>query len=568
MEGKVSMPDRVRIFALGGLDEEGRDCYVVEVNDDIFVLDAGMSLPDKTLPGVDLLIPNFEYLIKNKNKIKGYFITHGHDEAMGALKYFYDFAPAPVYCTQTTAQYLVSQSRLYRIKPNFKIQVVKPTDKVFVNNREVRLFQTCHNVANSFGVAIHTDRGYVVYTSDFIVDYTVKDEGFKFDLKALSQIAEEDTLILLSESKTADRDGYCAPKHRSRKIIEKYFKEQKRLFISCFWENVFRIKEIINLCIEHKKKVYFYNEYTSIVIRFMMESDGLNLPKDYIVASEDLLRVRRDELVVLMLGHGGEIYEEMTKLSTGRNEDRRIILDENDIFIVGSIATPTLEVLATRCIDNLYRSGCEVVWLKNKELSSMHARKDDLKFFLSLLKPKYYLPVRGSYTNMIENAKLALTMGIGLNHMNVFIMDNGMQLLFDDKSPRPRMLPYNEEEFGIAPIMVDGTGISKVGAEIIEDRRKLGIDGVVVIAGTFSKSQKKLVAGPDCQMRGFVYVKEAEPLLKTVNQIFIEEALKVLEEEHQNIAEAEKVIKDRTKKFIKRENGREPLVIASIFLTD
>ena len=269
-----------------------------------------------------------------------------------------------------------------------------------------------------------------------------------------------------------------------------------------------------------------------------------------------------------MLGHGGEIYEEMTKLSMGRNEDRRLILDENDIFIVGSIATPTLEVLATRCIDNLYRSGCEVVWLKKKELSSMHARKDDLKFFLSLLKPKYYLPVRGSYTNMIENAKLALTMGIGLNHMNVFIMDNGMQLLFDDRSPRPRMLPYNEEEFGITPIMVDGTGISKVGAEIIEDRRKLGIDGVVVIAGTFSKSQKKLVAGPDCQMRGFVYVKEAEPLLKTVNQIFIEEALKVLEEEHQNIAEAEKVIKDRTKKFIKRENGREPLVIASIFLTD
>ena len=562
------MPDRVKIFALGGLDEEGRDCYVVEINDDIFVLDAGMSLPDKTLPGVDFLIPNFEYLIKNKNRIKGYFISHGHDEVMGALKYFYDFAPAPVYCTDTTAQYLVSQSKLYKIKPNFKIQTVNPTDKILINNREVKFFQTCHNIANSFGVAIHTDRGYVVYTSDFIVDYTVKDKGFRFDLKALAQIAEEDTLILLSESKNADLDGYCAPRHRSRKKIERYFEDNKRLFISCFWENVFRIKEIVDLSIEYKKKIYFYNEYTEMVIKFMIESNGLDLKKENIVSSEDLLRVRKDELVILMLGHGGEIFNEMTNLSMSRNEDKRIILDKDDIFIVGSIPTPTQEVLATRCIDDLYRTGCEVVWLKKKELSSMHARKDDLKFFLSLLKPKYYLPVRGSYTNMIDNAKLALTMGIGLNHMNVFIMDNGTQLLFDDKSPRPRLIPHDSEDFSVTPIMVDGTGISKVGAEIIEDRRKLGVDGVVVIAGTFSKSEKRIVAGPDCQMRGFVYVKEAEPLLKTVNQIFVEEALKVLNDAHPDIAEAERVIKDRAKKFIKRENGREPLVIASIFLTD
>ena len=197
----------------------------------------------------------------------------------------------------------------------------------------------------------------------------------------------------------------------------------------------------------------------------------------------------------------------------------------------------------------------------------MHGRKDDLKFFLSFLRPKYYLPVRGSYTNMIENAKLALDMGIGLNHMSVFILDNGMQVLFDEK-PRPTIIPNEINQIDVSPIMVDGTGVSTVGAEVIEDRKKLGIDGVVVIASTVSLSKKCIVAGPDCQMRGFVYVKEAEPLLKSVTQIYNEEVARALEEDVPNFKETEQVIKERAKRFIKRENGREPLIIASVIEVD
>ena len=562
------MSEKIKVFALGGLDEEGRDCYVLEINDDIFVLDCGMSLPDKTIPGIDSLLPNCDYLIQNKNRLKAYIITHGHDEVMGAIKYIYKEAPAPIYCTESTAKYMVAQANLYRVKVLLNFKVVKPSSEAIIAGRKFRFFQTCHNMSYAFGVAIQTDRGNIVYTSDFIVDYTVKDEAFRFDLKSLAKLAEEETFLLMSESKCASLDGYCAPHHRVTGRLEKLFKTNKRIFISCFWENVFRIYEIFNLAKLYRRKVFFYDDYTQNVISFMIEAKVIDIDKSIVVNNEDLLRVKKSELVILMLGHGNDIFNEMTDISFGRNDDKRISLNEEDIYIVASIPTETFEVLATRSIDNLYRTGAQVVWLKRKDVPAMHARKDDLKFFLSLLRPKYYLPVRGFYNNMIDNAKLALEMGIGLNHMSVFILDNGMQLVFDEK-PRPTVVPNSVNGIKISPVLVDGTGISTVGDEVIEDRKKLGIDGVVMVAATVSMSKKCIIAGPDCQMRGFVFVKEAEPLLKTVIQIYIEEVNKSFEEEeYPNFKLAEMTIKERARRFIKKENGREPLIIASVVTTD
>ena len=558
------MPDKIRVFALGGLDEEGRDCYVVEINDDIFVLDAGMSLPDKTIPGIDSLLPNYTYLINNNNRIKAYIITHGHDEVMGALKYFYSKAPAPIYCTESTARFLTIQARLYSVKVDFKFVVVNPTDQRIIAGRKVNFFQTCHNMSYSFGVAINTDRGNIVYTSDFIVDYTVKDKAYLFDLKGLAKIEEEnETFLLMCESKCANLDGYCAPHHRIISKVEKYFSMDKRIFISCFWENVFRISEIIELAKLHHKKIFLYDDYTEKVLAHMQEAHIITIDKDILVSNEDFLRVRKSDLVILILGVGDDIFNEMSNLSMRRNNDKRITLDKDDVFIVASIPTETYEVIATRSIDSLYRTGADVLWLNRKEVTPMHGRKDDIKFFLSFLRPKYYLPVRGSYTNMIENAKLALDMGIGLNHLSVFILDNGMQVLFDEK-PRPTIIPNEGSDIDIAPILVDGTGVSTVGAEVIEDRKKLGVDGVVIIASTVSMSKRQIIAGPDCQMRGFVYVKEAEPLLKSVTQIYNEEVNLALMEDVPNFDLAELNIKDKAKRFIKRENGREPLVIVSI----
>lgn len=562
------MNDLVKVFALGGLDENGRDCYVVEINNDIFVLDCGTSLPDKTIPGVDYMIPNPSYLIENKDRIKAYILTHGHDESMSGLKYFYDKAPAPIYCTKQTFGLFMGQANALGVKINPKVVIIEPSSSVQIAGREVRFFQTCHNTVYSCGVAINTTQGFVVYTSDFIIDFVGQNKGYYFDLKALEELSKEQILLLMSESKSATRPGYCSPKHRAAKLIEKNFRdEDKRIFISCFWQNVFRIEEIMDLCRKYNKKLFCYNEYTRTVINVGNQVMPELTAGIEIVNKEDLLRVREKDLVILIVGLDEDLYEEIDLLADHMNEDKRINLNENDIFVNASLPRPTLETVCTRCMDKVYRTGCEVQWLKKDQLTSMHAREDDLKFFLSVLKPKYYLPVRGNFINMMANAKLALSMNIGLNHSNVFIMDNGMELVFDGVT-RPRLIPNEANHINIEPILIDGTGLSHVGSVVVDDRHELSQDGVVVIAACISIKEKKIIAGPDCQMRGFVFVKEAEPLLKSLSNIFVDEINTEFQMEEFNLENLYQRVTERSKRFVKRENGREPYIMPIVDILD
>ena len=563
------MEDIIKVSALGGLDENGRDCYVIEINNDIFVLDAGLSLPDKTIPGVDFLLTNAHYIIENKNRLKAYIITHAHDENMGALKYFYDDAPAPIVCTRFTKHIIETQFNFNKLQGTLDFRVIPPTCTLTIGGRVFNFFQTSHNAAYTFGVSIETTKGNIVYTSDFIVDYSVKNPAYIFDLKALAELSEKPTFLLMSESKGANYEGYCAPRHRVTPLIEKYFKNaNKRIFIDCFWQNSIRISEIVDLCIENNKKLYFYNDFTNHIMRGLMAFDDKRIPPSIVIGKEDLLRVREQELVILMLGDGEELYHELIKISNGTNEDKRIRLNKRDIFINAALPTPTLETIATRGVDSLYRTGSEVVWLKKNQITAMHARQDDLKFFLSVLKPKYYLPVRGNFINLMANARLALSMGIGLNHTNVFILDNGMQLCFNELG-RPSIVPNNPAIMPTHPILVDGRGVStSVSENIVADRRQLSVDGVVVIALTVSLGEKRIIAGPDCQMRGFVYVKEAEPLLKSIANIFVEEITLALSLDKKDFEEAKSNAQERIRRFIKRENGREPMIIPLIVVKE
>ncbi|MBO6262564.1 MAG: ribonuclease J [Bacilli bacterium] len=558
------MEDIIKVSALGGLDENGRDCYVIEINNDIFVIDAGLALPDKTIPGVDYLLANAQYLISNKDRIRAYIMTHAHDENMGALKYFYDDAPAPIYCTRFTKHVIETQFNFNELRIPLDFEVVPPTSSQKIAGRNVHFFQTSHNAAYSFGVAIETSKGNIVFTSDFIVDYSVKTPAYIFDMKALSILSEKPTFLLMSESKGANYEGYCSPRHRVIPLIERYFKTNRRIFINCFWQNFFRISEIIDLCIENNKKIFFYNEFTRQIMKMLMDFNPTRIPSSIIVNKEDLLRVREQELVILMLGRGEEIYKELVNIADGTGEDKRVRLNHRDIFINAALPTPTLETIATRSIDYLYRTGADVVWIKKNQITAMHPRQDDLKFFLSVLKPRYYLPVRGNFINLMANAKLALSMGIGLNHTNVFILDNGMQLCFNELG-RPSILPNNPAIMPTHPILVDGSGVStNVAENIVNDRRQLSVDGVVVIAVTVSVEEKRIIAGPDCQMRGFVYVKEAEPLLKSIANIFVDEVTTALSVNNIDFENVKATAQERIRRFIKRENGREPMIIPII----
>ena len=556
------MADRIKVFALAGLDESGRDCYIVEINDDIFVLDAGISLPDKTTPGVDCLLPNFDYLIKNKNRIAAYIMTHGHDESVGALKFIYNKAPAKVYCTATTRNVMLGQLAIHNYtNVNFDFEIANPSDKRVIKGREVVFFQTCHNAANSFGVAIKTDQGNIVFTSDFIINFATDEDNYRFDLATASELAREKTLLLMAESKSANHKGYCSPKHRISDKVEKYFKSGRRIFVSCYWQNMYRLREIVRLVRKYRKKIYCYDEYTSKIME-SIATGGMAFTIDKhtdIISREDFLRVKKSDLVILMLGHSDDIFTEIETLSAGKNADSRIGIEPDDIFINGAVPRPSWEMNATHAMDAVYRTGADVVWLKGKDVSPMHAREEDLRFILNMFRPQYYFPVRGHYTNIMENAKLALSLGIGLNHMNVFVLDNGMEIIFEN-GKRPVILPNEVNGIDVTPMLVDGKGVARISDDIIQVRQQLGVDGTVVIAATVSLEEKKIISGPDCQMRGFVFQREAEPLLKSITQIYIEEVTNALNTGVTDFSETKAMISDRVKRFVRRENGREPYI--------
>ena len=480
----------------------------------------------------------------------------------------YNQAPAPVYATKETLGLMKGQSLSVRMdfKPN--AIVVEPSSTFKVAGREVRFFQTCHNTMTSSGIAIWTTQGWIIYTSDFIVDFTSQTKAYYFDLHALEDIASTPTLLLMSESKAATRSGYCSPKHRSLKLMEKSFKDSgRRIFISCFWQNVFRIEEIMILCQRYNKKVFFYNEYTRAVMNLGQQIMPNLLHGVEVVDKENFLRVKSSDLVILIVGLDGDLYEEIDALAEHKNEDKRIVLNEQDLFINASLPRPVMETVCTRAMDKVYRTGCDVLWLKKDALTSMHAREDDLKFFLSVLRPKYYLPVRGNFVNMMANARLALAMNIGFNHSNIFIMDNGTQMEFDGVT-RPRMIPNEVNGINVDPILIDGVGVSRKGNEVVKDRLALSQDGVVVIAASVDLKEKKIIAGPDCQMRGFVFVKEAEPLLKSLSTIFIDEINTAFQLEKFDVDSIYANVSERSKRFIKRENGREPYILPIIDIVE
>ena len=554
------MSEKIKVFALAGLDEDGRDCYVVEINDDLFVIDAGTSLPDKTIPGVDCLLPNFDYLFRNKNRIRAYIMTHGHDESMGALRYFYKYAPAPVYCSKSTMVIMEGQLAINeQTKLQYDFHLVNPSDDVMIYNHRVRFFQTCHNAPNSSGIAISTNLGNIIFTGDYIINFATDDTNYQFDLAMASELAKEKTLLLMAESKSANKKGYCSPRHRINDLVEKYFKSEKRIFISCYWQNMYRLREVIRLARKYNKKIYCYDDYTRTILSQIVAATGTaSIVNDEFVSREDLLRVKKENLVILIVGQNDDLLKEIYALSTGNNADKHIKVNSDDIFMNVAVPRPSFETLTTRAMDSMYRTGCEVVWLKNKEVSAMHAREDDLRFVLNLFKPQYYFPVRGHYTNIMENARIAVSLGIGLNHLNVFVLDNGMQIIFEENR-RPVLLPNEVTGIDVSPILVDGKGVTKISSELIETRQQMGVDGAVVIASTVSLSEKKIIAGPDCQMRGFVFVKEAEPLLKSITQIYLEEVNAALNKGI-DMEMAKNTIKERIRWFIRRENGREPLV--------
>lgn len=563
------MNDKIKVLALGGLDEEGKDLYVIEVNDNIFVIGGGFKYPTKATPGIDFIISDYDYLKDNKEKVKGYIIPKGKKNIFGAIPYMIKDVPAPIYCTELTALYLKRFTKARQISYEYDFRKIELPCKLNIGNVIFDFFSTCSSTPSTFGFSIRTPLGNIVYSGDFIVEYG-NDDFFKLDLNSLGKIAEYPTLLLLSESINATKIGYCSPSHKLIPFLSQVFKKETgRIFIALHSNNLYHINETIKACVEFNKKIIFYDDTTKEIFNLRKYWTNYNFNLKNIVPIEDILRYKDDDLVIILSDEGERIYEKISLLANHENEEKQVRIGPNDTFIMACPPSDNNEVIATSTIDEVYKSGCHVRYLTGKNLVKMHAYEEDLKMLLSLLKPKYYFPIEGYYVNLLANAKLAFEMHIGLTHNNIFLLDNGQPLEITENGAFVDF--YNKENIKVGDIMIDGSGVGDVVNEIINDRTRLSEDGVAVFGVAVSRASREIVAGPDVQMRGFLFLKdkEADIMLKEMTKMFLDAVNKWLKETKTfDNKKLEDQITVTISKYLLRNSNRNPVVKPNVMIID
>lgn len=552
----------IKVVALGGLNEMGKNCYVIEVNNDAFVIEAGLKYPNSAIPGIDVIIPDFEYIRTISNRVKAIIITHGHDDQYGALPYLINVCHAPIYATETTINIIKAEyDKKFKKILTYDFHPVEPSQTVNIAGHTFDLFQTSHSVSGSFGFALKTKFGNIVYTSDFMTDYSAL-KGFQFDLTKVSRLAEnEKTFLLMTESEAADKPGIASPNHKITNKIKDAFENQTgKIFVSIYSQNFYNIQEVINLAKQFHKKICIANKSQLPFFERMASINELVIPEDMKVSLNDTKTTSNKELVVLVTGSGEALFNLCKDICY--NSISPLKVDSNDTWINAAPSVPGTEAIATEASDTIFRTDCHVITLSRKEVASMHAQQEDLKMMISLFRPKYYMPVKGDYRLLMTNARLAVELNIGLTHFNTFVFDNGMALAFDEtgKPVKKNIVVKNGD------VMVDGNSVGDVKETAIEERTKLADGGILILGIMYSSKQRKILTNPDIQMRGFLYLNENEPLVNQISQILISNLNNYLNNDKNKInpIDMSKKIADKISKFVIHQTNKEPMVLCEL----
>lgn len=546
--------DKVRICALGGLDENGKNMLMIEVNSEIILIEAGIKFPDSEQLGVEFIIPDFTYLIENRHRVKGVFVTHGHDDVSRALPYLIKQINVPIYTGAMSANVLRDLLKKEGIT-DFYINRVKRTDSFKVGNIKVRTFAMSHAYPDNFGIAIYTSQGYIVYTGEFIIDYDMREPEYQFDINELSEIGKEGVLCLLNESLGADKEGHTSPFHRiSNKLLPIFEASENRILISCYAQSLFRMREILDLAIRFNKKVYFHGDEASYFLKHMEDLGYYKFPKELVV-SERNFDDMQDDIIVLISGRGKDLFRSLQKIAL--HEDERVHFRTTDTIIIASSVVSGTEIEANSMENEVYKEGGQIYSFNSKQVYSLHPSSEDLKMMLYLFKPKYYLPVKGEYRHLIANANLALKMGYRADQ--IVILDNGQFASFENG-----VLKSVAEHIDLEDMMIDGKDNLDVTGVVLKDREILSNEGGMVIGVSVDYKTKKIIGGVDVQTRGLIYLKDAEYIIKEIMKI-TEDTINenVNNKTYENI-ETRIEVKDKVTRYLLKETGKRPMVLPVI----
>ncbi|MBD5130798.1 MAG: ribonuclease J [Ruminococcaceae bacterium] len=546
----------VRFMALGGLNEIGKNLYVYECCNDMFIVDCGLAFPDEEMLGVDLVVPDFTYLEKNKEHFRGIVITHGHEDHIGALPYLLKKINVPIYGTRLTLGLVEGKLKEHGLLSQASLNVVEPRQNVRMGCMSVEFIRVNHSIPDSCALAIHTPAGVIVHTGDFKVDYTPIEGGI-IDLARFGELGNRGVLALMSESTNVERPGYT----KSERSVGESFKglfakaEGKRIIIATFSSNIHRIQQIIDEAVKHGRHVAVSGRSMTNVIAKAVELNYIKVPDGTMIDIEDVNRYDPSELVIATTGSQGEPLSALSRMSSG--DHRQVTITPNDFIIISANPIPGNEKLVTKVVNELMKQGAEVIYESMYEVHvSGHACQEELKMMISLTKPKFFVPIHGEYKHMKKHVQLAT--GMGIPEENTFIADLGDVLETDGVEMKlTGTVPSGK-------VMVDGFGVGDVGSVVLRDRKHLAEDGVMIIVATMNRETGRVVAGPDIVSRGFVYVRESEELLDEAKQLMAQVMENLQERNVREWGNIKSAMRDALSEFIYKETKRSPMILPII----
>lgn len=546
----------VKIISLGGVRENAKNMYAVEVNDDIYILDCGLKYPENELLGIDIVIPDFEYLRQNARRIVGVFLTHGHADAIGALPYFVSEFDVPVFGSELTIELAKIACGNEEIAKKFNdFHVINEKTEIDFPSATVSFFKTTHSIPESLGIALKTDEGMIVYTGDFKFDQTATKQ-YQTDLARLAEIGNEGVLALMSDSANAENPNETVDEREIYNFISETFEYRKgRIVVACVASNIARVQQVLDAAAANGRKVALTGHDVEKIVRTAMKLDKLHLPSDDIlIPIKDIKRYDDEEIVVLEAGRSGEPLKSLQKMALKRH--KYVTLHEGDLVFITTTPSHAMETNVAKTRDMIYRAGADVKSISDELNSSGHASKNDLQLMMNLLKPRYVLPVQGEYRLLAANAHAAKE--VGIDPENIFLLARGDVAEYT----RGKMLVASSVEVGNT--MIDGIGVGDIGNIVLRDRKILSEDGIFIAVVTIDRKKKKIVDRPKITSRGFVYVKTSRDLIAESTDIITKTVQANLDNKEFDWGHLKQDVREQLNHFLYEQTKRHPVILPVI----
>ncbi len=545
----------LKIIPLGGLLEIGKNITVFEYENEMIIVDCGLAFPEDDMLGVDLVIPDITYLEKNKNKIKGLVITHGHEDHIGAIPYLLKQINVPIYATRLTIGLISNKLEEHKLLRSTSLNIVNQGQTIKLGKFKVEFIRSSHSIPDAVALAIHTPVGVVLHTGDFKIDYTPID-GERIDLGRIAELGNKGVLALMSDSTNSERKGYTMSESSVGKVFDKLFINcTKRIVVATFASNVHRVQQIVDAAVENGRKIAVCGRSMINMITTAKELGYIQVPENVFIDIDMINNYEDNQLVIITTGSQGEPMSALTRMAAG--EHRKVEITPNDLVIISATPIPGNEKFVSKVIDDLMQIGAEVVYSSLADIHvSGHACQEEQKLILSLARPKYFIPVHGEYRQLLAHASTAEK--IGINRENIFLMNNGRVLEIDEKEAKfTSTVPFGR-------VLVDGLGVGDVGNIVLRDRQHLSQDGLIVIVMTMNGATGEIVSGPDVISRGFVYVRESENLMDNVKRVVRDEIAKCEKNHIKDWATIKSVLKENLRDYIYQKTKRNPMILPII----